>query len=670
MAKLTIYEALQKGAQLREAGRLVEAEKLYQKILAHQPDQPDALHGLGVLASQAGSYELAADWIGRAIAVNPKDAAYHCNLAVNFQALGRLDEATGEYRRAVELQPTIPDFHFNLGGSLIAQGKPDDAIASYTAALELRPQFADAHFCMANALRDLGRYDEAVTAYRMATQTRPNFPDAYNSLGCLLTDLRRLDEATAALTEAIHLRPDFAAAHSNLGNVLSDQGLLDLSLACDDRAIALQPLDARYHSNRVYSLTFHPAFDAAALLREQRRWDERHGRPPQEGIPPHTNDRSPNRRLRVGYVSPDFRAHAVGRNVLPLFREHDHQLVEVFCYSDVRKPDEITSQFRKHADVWRDIAALSHEQLADQVRLDQIDILVDLTLHMANNRLPAFARKPAPIQATFGGYPGGTGLRTMDYRLTDPYLDPPGLSDAHYVEQSLRLPHSFWCYDVASMSMGLGLEPPVNPLPALSHGWITFGCLSNFCKINERVLTLWARVLNAVKDSRLIVLAPEGSHRQRTIDFLGREGIEPRRIEFVPGRPWVQYLEHYHRIDIGLDTFPYNGHTTSLEATRMGVPVVTKVGDTAVNRAGLSLYSNLGLTEWVAADDEEYVVIAQSLAANLPRLTALRAELRARMQASPLMDAPLFARSIESAYRAMWQNPIPANASDFAERVE
>lgn len=663
MAKLTIHEALQKGARLRQAGRPAEAEAMYRKVLAHQANQPDALHMLGVLASQAGHHEAAADWIRRAIAVNPTDASYHCNLAVSAQALGKLDEAAAEYRRAVELQPAIPEFRLNLGGALTALGKLEDAAASYATALALRPEYAEAHFGTGNVLRDLGRREEAIASYRRAILARPHFPDAYNSLGCLLTDLRRLDEAAAALTEAIQLKPDFAAAHSNLGNVRSDQGLLDESLACDDRAIALQPQDPRYLSNRVYSLNFHPGYDAAELLREQLVWNDRHGQPPAEGIQPHDQDRSPDRRLRVGYVSPDFRAHVVGRNVLPLFREHDHQQVDVYCYSDVTKPDDITAQFRKYADVWRDIAPWSHEQLAHQVRADRIDILVDLTLHMANNRLPAFARKPAPLQATFAGYPGGTGLRAMDYRLTDPYLDPPGLSDANYVERSIRLPHSFWCYDVASMSMGLGYEPPVSPLPALENGCITFGCLSNFCKINEPVLRLWARVLTAVKGSRLLVRTPEGSHRQRTLGTLGREGIEPGRIEFVEGRPWLHYLEYYHRIDIGLDTFPYNGHTTSLEACRMGVPVVTKTGGTAVNRAGLSLFSNLGLTELVASEDEQFVDIAQTLAADLPRLATLRAELRDRIQASPLMDAPGFARSIETAFRAMWQDACAANGA-------
>ena len=661
MAKLTMHEALQKGAQLIQAGRPAEAESLYRKILALQPDQPDALHGLGILASQGGRYDQALELIGRAIAVNPEVAAYHCNLAVNLQALQRLEEATSAYRKAVELQPGLPEFQLNLGNSLAAQGRLEDAIVSYRKVLETGSHDADAHLGIAYALRDLGRHEEALGAFQKALRARPEFPEALNALGCLLTDLRKLDEAAAVLAEAIRLQPDFAIAHSNLGNVLNVQGLLDASLACDDRAIALEPQEPRFHSNRIYTLHFHPDFDGPALLREQMAWDERHGRPLGVRLHSQLNHPSPDRRLRIGYVSPDFRAHAVGRNILPLFREHDHQAVEVFCYSDVTRPDDVTAQFRNYADGWREIADWSHHRIADQVGSDRIDILVDLTLHMANNRLPAFALKPAPIQVTFGGYPGGTGLQAMDYRLTDPYLDPPGETDAHYVERSIRLPHSFWCYDVASMSRGLGHEPAVNALPALENGCITFGCLSNFCKINEPVLRLWARVLRAVEGSRLLVLANEGSHQHRTLGFLGQEGIAPERIEFVPGLPWLQYLEYYHRIDIGLDTLPYNGHTTSLEACRMGVPVVTKTGSTVVGRAGLSLFSNLGLTNLVASSDDRFVDIAQDLAQDLPRLIKLRAELRDRIQASPLMDAPLFARGIESAFRGMWHRACIAN---------
>ena len=294
---------------------------------------------------------------------------------------------------------------------------------------------------------------------------------------------------------------------------------------------------------------------------------------------------------------------------------------------------------------------LADEQFAAQVREDKIDILVDLALHMARNRLPVFARKPAPVQVTFAGYPGSTGLRAIDYRLSDPYLDPPGMDESIYSEQTVRLPHSFWCYDPLDCA-----DLPVNVLPAESNRFLTFGCLNSFSKINDAVLRLWARVLHAVPASRLLLLAPEGSHRQHALDVLGQESIARERIEFVAHQPRQKYLELYHRIDLGLDTLPYNGHTTSLDSFWMGVPVVTLVGQTIVGRAGLSQLMNLQLPELITQTPEEYVQVATDLAADLPRLSELRGTLRARMEQSPVMDASRFARDIEAAYRQMWQH--------------
>ncbi len=311
--------------------------------------------------------------------------------------------------------------------------------------------------------------------------------------------------------------------------------------------------------------------------------------------------------------------------------------------------DELTNRFQRYADAWRDTAGLADVQFAQRIREDRIDILVDLSLHMAHNRLLVFARKPAPVQVTFAGYPGTTGLATIDYRLTDPYLDPPNLYDHCYSEQSVRLPDSFWCYDP------LDSEPAVNALPAAEQGYITFGCLNNFCKVNAVVLGIWAQVLKTVDRSRLIILAGEGTHRQHTLDLLAAEGVVRDRVTFVVNQPQQQYLRYYHGIDIGLDTVPYNGHTTSLDSLWMGVPVVTLVGPTVVGRAGLSQLTNLGLPELIASSPEQFVRITAELAKDLSRLSALRATLRDRMRASPLMNAPRFARNIETAYREMWR---------------
>jgi predicted O-linked N-acetylglucosamine transferase (SPINDLY family) len=335
--------------------------------------------------------------------------------------------------------------------------------------------------------------------------------------------------------------------------------------------------------------------------------------------------------------------------MLPIVREHDREAVELYFYSDAVTPDSTTDRFRQEADAWRNTASLGHDELAQQIRADQIDVLVDLTLHMAGSRLPTFALKPAPVQVTYGGYPSGTGLQAMDYRLTDPYLDPPGESDSWYVEKSIRLPDCFWCYAPD------GPHPDANALPSHEAGLITFGCLNNFIKVNDRVLRLWAYVLAKVDRSRLLLLVPVGTARQRTLEVLQSHGIAADRIEFVAHQPRDAYLETYHRIDIGLDTLPYNGHTTSLDAFWMGVPVVTLVGQTAVGRAGWSQLSNLRLTDLAALNEMQFVEVASTLAANPTRLRDLRQHLRERMMRCPLTDPRRFARTLEAAYRQMWR---------------
>jgi predicted O-linked N-acetylglucosamine transferase (SPINDLY family) len=308
----------------------------------------------------------------------------------------------------------------------------------------------------------------------------------------------------------------------------------------------------------------------------------------------------------------------------------------------------MTQRLRGYADVWRSTVGLSDQDLADLVRSDQIDVLVDLEMHVANNRLLMFARKPAPVQVAWLGYPGTTGLATMDYRLTDPYLDPPGLFDEFYSEESLRLPETFWCYDP------LTEQPEVNSLPALERGLVTFGCLNNFCKVNEGCLALWAEVLREVPRSRLLLQAPQGKGRANVLATLRQHGISDRRIEFVDKAARKQYLALYHRIDFGLDPLPYNGHTTSLDAFWMGVPTLTITGKTVVGRAGWSQLCNLGLQELAAQTPEEFVALAARVANDLSRLQELRQTMRERMHQSPLMDGSRFAQNVEQAYRRIW----------------
>jgi protein O-GlcNAc transferase len=460
-------------------------------------------------------------------------------------------------------------------------------------------------------------------------------------------DEDRPDEALVYFQQALELKPNDWGVLNALSFAYVCQARLDDAIACYRKALNADPSCVRAHDNLIWALLFSPGYDAAAIFAECRRWNQQHAAPLARFIEPHTNDRTPHRRLKIGYVSPDFRVHVLAEYLLPLLSSHDRQQFEIFCYSNVASPDFVTARLQPLAHVWRDIHSLSDEQVAALIRRDEIDILVDLTVHSARNRLLVFARKPAPVQVTWLGYPGTTGLTTIDYRFTDRHFDPPGLFDNCYSERSIYLPDTCVCFDpIATTS--------VSESPALHNGYITFGSLNALYKVNRGVLSLWAQALNAVENSRLIMRAPEGSSRQWVLDTLNLAGIAADRIEFVGKQPRGRYLENYHRIDIALDTFPYSGHTTTLEAVWMGVPVVTLVGQTVVGRAGYSQLTNLGLPQLIAQSPAEFVNIAAMLAGNLSGLRHLRSTLRPQIERSPLMDSSRFTRNLGAAYRQLW----------------
>jgi predicted O-linked N-acetylglucosamine transferase (SPINDLY family) len=777
MSLITDEHDLAAALAHHRAGRRQPAETIYRQILARDPQQPDALHLLGVLAHQTGQYQTAFDLIRQSLALRPDCIDAYSNLGLVLKSQGKLADAIDCYRHALTLAPDYPELHYNLAVMLKTAGQLEEAIASYRRALTLRPSYPDAlnnlsiallelarygeaidycrraieidpdhpaaHNNLGNALKHLGRLDEAIDAYRRAVALQPRSATAHNNLAVALRDAGRSGEALGCFQSALSLDPNLAETHNNLGITLQtagqlgdalvcferavqlkgdypealnnlgllykDMARLDDAVACFQRALAIKPPRADVHSNLIYTLLFQPDRQRESA-HELQRWSMLHAKPLRSHIRPHDNDPSRDRRLKIGYVSPDFRDHCAASFLLPLLRNHDHSGFEIHCFASVPRPDEMTRQLSALADAWHPTAALTDSALAQLVRDQRIDILVDLTLHMASNRLLTFARKPAPVQVTWLGYPGSTGLATIDYRLSDPHLDPPdqrGIAIAcsepplsspspgnpgevgrgsfriensfqfpppplpspgntggggkpaetcdppglrGCIETTWRLPDTFWCYDP------LGCDPPVNQLPAASNGVVTFGCLNNFCKTNPALLRLWASTLRQVPLSRLILLAPVGSARQRALAVFQSEGIDPSRIQFEAGRSRADYLRLYHQIDIALDSFPYNGHTTSLDAFWMGIPVVTLAGNTPVSRAGACQLTNLGLPELIARSEAQFTQIATELAGDLPRLAALRTGLRSRMEASPLTDAKRFARNIEQAYRAMWTN--------------
>ena len=577
----------------------------------------------------------------------------HLCRAIKHHQAGKLGPAGALYRQILRRNPRHADALHLLG--VIAYQSGSCAIAAdwIGEAIAIKPHFPKAYNNLGNALMAQGHWDEAVAAYRKAIALKPDYALAHGNLGGVLGKMGRLDEAVVACRQAIVLEPGHPDAYVNLGTALVERGQIDEAIAAYRQALAYKPDYAEAHSSLILAQHFHPGCDARVIASEQRRWSRRHADPLMRCNRPHPNSREPERRLRVGYVSPDFRDHAVGWQILPLLREHDRRQFHITAYASVAQPDAVTERLRACTHRWRDISAMSDEEAARQVRRDRIDILVDLALHTAGNRLLLFARKPAPIQVTFAGYPGATGLRAIDYRLTDPYLEPPELSprDDSYFERPMHLSHSFWTYESAAND-----DVPINTLPALASGSVTFGCLGNFCKVNEQVLRLWSRVLRSVPGSRLLLLTPEGEARQRALAALRRHRVAASRVEFVGRQPRLDYLRTYHRIDVALDTLPYNGHVTSLDALWMGVPVVTLTGKRAVSRAGWSHVSNLGLANLACRSEEHFVQAALGLVKNLPRLSGLRTTLRERMRSSPLMDAPRFARDVEAAYRRMWQS--------------
>ena len=648
------------GATLAGLGQFDEAIAAYRRAIELRPNFPEALNNLGVALMARRQFDEAVAACRRAIEFKPDFSEALNNLGNALRDQGQLDEAIAAYCRALQISPNFAEIHNNLGAVLRRRGRVDEAIAACRRALDLKPNYPEAHNNLGNALQDRCEFHEAAAACRRALELKPDFPEAHNNLGNALRDQGQLDEAVAAYRRALELHPGMTSARNNMGGALKDLGEIEAAIQAYRRALKSEDDDPAIHSNLIYTLHFRPSHGKRTITEQHRRWNRRFSDPLKRFILPHANDRRLSRRLRIGYVSADLRDHPVGRFVLPLLERHDRERFEILCYSGVARSDWVTERLHAQTGKWRNTVGASDARLAEMIREDEVDILVDLALHTAGNRLPMFARQPAPVQVTWLGYPGSTGLPGIAYRLTDAHMDPLGSCSrrtACSAEEPVRLPDCWCCYDPADDC------PEIHALPALSAEGVTFGSLNNFAKVNEGVLALWARVLKAVKGSRLLMFCPEGRARERVRGIFAKLGIAAERVELVGFVPRWEYLSLYQRIDIALDPFPCNGMTTTCDALWMGAPVLTLPGAIPVSRAGLSLLSTIGLDELAANSEEGYVRIAVALARDLPRLADLRSTLRPRMLASPLMDAPRFARNVEAAYQSMWERWRPGRAS-------
>lgn len=588
------------------------------------------------------------------------------------------------------MQNMAVDKYINEIELLLAEAQPALAAEHCQAILRDAPENIEALFLLGVCLASLKDWEGASAAFRNACRIAPDKAVLWKNLGYARQESGDRSEAIACWQRALALEPESAELWVSLASLYVADYAFDLAAACYRRALQLGHEDPAellnrlatiqvylgetskalntfeqaveratnvekqrlYGQNLIFSMHYPAGVAPEALAEAHRAWGERYGSIESNHL--FQNQPLAEKRLRVGYVSPDFRMNAVCFFIQPVLKYHDPTNIEVYCYANVTKPDVVTRQLQQELAVqWRDISGLNDTQACELIRNDGIDILVDLAGHGGGNRLPLFALRPAPVQMTWIGYPDTTGLPAIDYRITDSLSDPPGMTEQLHTERLLRLPGCFLCYNP-------GAEfPRTAPGPVTANGSITFGSMSNFSKITPQLMAIWAAILTRVPGSRL-VLRYRGQERERIAAELGRQleqaGITANRLTVLGhASSVIEQLEGYYQMDIALDTFPYNGTTTTCEAFWMGVPVVTLAGRNHVSRVGVSLLSAVGLSQFVAETPEQYIEKAVALAMNRPLLEALRGSLRQIVAASPLCDHRRFTAQVEEAYRSAWR---------------
>jgi predicted O-linked N-acetylglucosamine transferase (SPINDLY family) len=639
------------GVAFKDQGKLDDAVASYHKALAIKPDYAEAHSNLGNVFQEQGKLGDAVASYHKAIAIKPDYAEAHSNLGAAFKDQGKLDDAVASYHKALAIKPDYAEAHSNLGNVLKDQEKLDDAVASYHKALAIKPDYAEAHRNLGNVFQQQGKLGDAVASYQKAIAIKPDYAEAHGNLGITLHEQGKLGDAVASYHKAIAIKPDYAEAHSNLGVAFKDQGKLDDAVASCQKALAIKPDYAEVHSNLIFLYSYildHPIID---LRDEASRYDKlvsAKARP----ISNHPNIKNPDRRLRIGMVSGDFKQHAVGHFLTGVLSEINTEHVELFAYSTSSMEDDLTVKIKTCVYKFQKVVGISDEQLSKDIMEDGIDILIDLSGHTGRNRLPLFAWKPAPIQVTWLGYGGTTGIEAMDYVLCDSLVLPPS-DEAHFIEKPWRLPDIWVCFSPPKFDIEVGT------LPALANSHITFGSFNNLTKISDKAVECWARILKAVPDSRLLLKnnqLNDTSIQEATRTRFEAHGINPLRI--ILKSHVIDKKEHfltYQEMDISLDTFPYSGGTTTIEAIWMGTPVVTLKGDRFISHLGESILHNVGLADWIADTTDDYVEKAVAFASDLEKLSYLRESLRDQLIISPVCDATRFAGNLEDAFRGMWK---------------
>ena len=638
------------GTVLMQTGKNDEALAPMQKAAALSPDDAYAYSNLGNLYSSLNRPAEAEASLRRAVAIDANFAEAHCNLGSTLQDLGRLTEAEASYRRALEIRPDLAEAHYNLGNCLKESGHWDTAEASYRRALEIKPDYVQVYSNLGIMLNGIGRPAEAEESLRQALRLNPDYAQAHNNLGNVLQDMGGLAEAEASYRRALAIRPDLAETYNNLGNVLQDMGRLDESETSYRQALQLKPDYFKAQSNLLFSLNHSASNSPSCGLAEARLYGLNVSRKVASRFTEWSCAPHPER-LRIGFVSGDFRNHPVGYFLENLLNHLDSGTLELIAYPTDSYVDEFTARIKPRFSAWKPLSGLNDEAAARLIHNDGVHVLIDLSGHTRYNRLPVFGWKPAPVQVSWLGYFATTGVAEMDYIIADPWTLPES-EEINFTEKIWRLPETRLCFTPPD------IELDISSLPTLMNGYITFGCFNNLTKMNDEVVALWSRVLAAVPGSRLFLKAKQLTElkvREHTIERFAEHGVDAERLILEGPDSRKKYLATYHQIDIALDPFPYTGGTTSVESLWMGVPVLTLAGESFLARQGVGILMNSGLPEWVATDKNDYVRRAALQTADLQRLSVLRGGLRQRLQTSPIMNARGFAIHFESAVRNMWQ---------------
>lgn len=645
---------LEGAARLFQQGRFDEARKLLSSILETNPKQDTALALLAGVAHASGQFEEATTLINQAIEINPSVPVYHDNLGNLHKSLNNLGEALTCFEKVITLQPDNLHALLQLADCYEQTNKPEEALNHYKRALTLNPAIAEIHYTLGRLYLGTKDFKAATTSFRSACTLKPMYGEAISGLGDALRLTGYFDEAIDCYERAlpIHGQVNPAFIHSNIGTCKQYLGNIEGAIASFKNAMSLMPDNYVLHTNLLMALNYSSKHSPEEVFQEHRSFGINHENQNTCNIAAYTNDRDPNRILKIGYVSSNFYDHSVAHFIKPVIENHDHTRFQVYGYYNNTRNDTVTAQFRSMIPNWRTVTDLSDDDLASTIHDDDIDILVDLNGHTADNRLLVFARKPAPIQVSWIGYPNTTGLTSMDYKITDAFADPPGNSDHLHTERLIRLADTFSCFSPPDPC------PEVLAPPVLENGHITFGSFNNYAKITPQVLEVWCKLLNRCPGSHLLLkdqLFQDEKVRNRIKATFHISGIANNRIELLAkDASKFTHLQRYANVDIALDPFPYNGTTTTCEALWMGVPVITLTGTVHAGRVSSSQIQAIGLNEFVAQTFDQYIEIAAEFSHKVEYLQQLRSTMRERMAASSLMNADVFTRKLEAAYREIW----------------